>query len=150
MHGSCRFLKSLAHTASNLTDDWAEFEFLHVNLGPHWKQCEAQQLFTTVVDVDNTGWERPPGLGTCALEKSFFLCHVIHNWLRSSDDHGVVSPQHCSSTECLRQPCFTSGVQEHTSVTSCTSIRLTGMLLTCACRCCMCMASQEWGFTVPI
>ncbi len=63
MHGSCRFLKSLAHTASHLTDDWAEFEFLHVNLGPHWKQCEAQQLFTTVVDVDNTGWERPLGLG---------------------------------------------------------------------------------------
>ncbi|KAL0042664.1 hypothetical protein WJX79_007254 [Trebouxia sp. C0005] len=91
---SQRFIKSLAHTASHLTDDWAEFEFLHVNLGPHWKQCEAQQLFTTVVDVDNTGWERPPGLGTCALEKTFFLCHVIHNWLRSSDDHGVVLHVH--------------------------------------------------------
>ena len=145
MHGSCRFLKSLAHTASHLADDWAEFEFLHVNLGPHWKQCEAQQLFTTVVDVDNTGWERPPGLGTCALEKTFFLCHVIHNWLRSSDDHGVVSPQHCFSTECLRQPCFAP------SVTSCTSVLgFTGMLLTHACRFCMCTASQEWGFTVPI
>lgn len=89
----CRFLKSLAHTASHLKEDWAEFEFLHINLGPHWRQREAEQLFATVVEVDNTGWERPPGLGICALEKTFYLCHVIHNWLRSSEhgEHGVVS-----------------------------------------------------------
>ncbi len=29
-------------------------------------------------------------------------------------------------------------------------LSLTGVLLTRACRCCMCMAFQEWGFTVPI
>lgn len=57
-------------------------------------------MFETVVEVGNTGWERPPGLGTCALETSFYLCHVIHNWLRSSDDHGVVSTHYLITVTC--------------------------------------------------
>ena len=46
----------------------------------------------------NAGWERPPGLGTCALETVFYLCHLIHNWLRSSEGHAVVRLKCCTST----------------------------------------------------
>lgn len=67
---------------------------MHINLGPDWKQQEAQELFDSVVEVPpNAGWERPPGLGTCALQTVFNLCHFIHNWIKSSTtekQHAVV------------------------------------------------------------
>lgn len=88
-----RFLKSLTGTAEYLQTNWKEFEFLHIKLGPGWQQREVQELFDTIMEVPPTaGWERPPGLGTCALETVFNLCNLIHNWIRSSERHGVVGP----------------------------------------------------------
>lgn len=88
-----RFLKSLTGTAEYLQTNWKEFEFLHIKLGPGWQQREVQELFDTVMEVPPTaGWERPPGLGTCALETVFNLCNLIHNWIRSSERHAVVGP----------------------------------------------------------
>ena len=89
-----RFLKSLTGTAEYLQTNWKEFEFLHIKLGPGWQQREVQELFDTVMEVPPTaGWERPPGLGTCALETVFNLCNLIHNWIRSSERHAVVRPR---------------------------------------------------------
>ena len=96
--GSCRFLQALADTSGYLKADWKEFEFLHIKLGPDWQQAEAQQLLDNVMEIPpNAGWERPPGLGTCALETIFYLCHLIHNWLRSSEEHAVVRLACCNA-----------------------------------------------------
>lgn len=108
-----RFLKSLADTADYFQANWKEFEFLHIKLGPGWQQQEVQELFDTVMEVPPTaGWERPPGLGTCALETVFNLCNLIHNWIRSSERHAVVRP-------CLYWCCFAhSFMHGHVSATT--------------------------------
>ena len=43
--------------------------------------------------MDNSAWECPPGLGVCPLDVIFGTCKIIHNYLRSSEEHVVVSPE---------------------------------------------------------
>ena len=43
--------------------------------------------------VDNSAWECPPGLGVCPLDVIFGTCKIIHNYLRSCEEHVVVSPE---------------------------------------------------------
>ena len=45
------------------------------------------------LQVDNSAWECPPGLGVCPLDVIFGTCKIIHNYLRSSEEHVVVSPK---------------------------------------------------------
>lgn len=86
-----RFLKSLTDTSDNFAKDWDEFDFLHINLGPDWKQLKDKKLFTNVCEVPSSaGWECPPGLGTCALGTIFNLCHTIHNWIKLGEQNAVV------------------------------------------------------------
>ena len=47
----------------------------------------------TDFQVDNSAWECPPGLGVCPLDVIFGTCKIIHNYLRSSEEHVVVSPE---------------------------------------------------------
>ena len=87
-----RFLKSLTETSDYFKKDWPELECLHINLGPDWKQQEIHQLFRThyFEDPSNAGWERPPGLGTCALATISTLCHIMHNWMKEGEQNAVV------------------------------------------------------------
>lgn len=86
-----RFLKSLTDASDSFAKDWDEFDFLHINLGPDWKQLKDKKLFANVCEVPSSaGWECPPGLGTCALGTIFNLCHTIHNWIKLGEQNAVV------------------------------------------------------------
>ena len=92
----CRFLKYLAACGASLKEDWHELTPLHINLGPQWSKqihddFRANDPRAGIVEPRHTGWERPPGLGTFALENMFHLCTMIRQWLHSEDLQSVVS-----------------------------------------------------------
>ncbi|KAL3142161.1 hypothetical protein ABBQ38_002519 [Trebouxia sp. C0009 RCD-2024] len=82
---------SVFDTSDNFAKDWDEFDFLHINLGPDWKQLKDKKLFANVCEVPSSaGWECPPGLGTCALGTILNLCHTIHNWIKLGEQNAVL------------------------------------------------------------
>lgn len=84
-----RFLSHLTACGNSLNEDWRELELLHLNLGPQWPK-DILDDWKNIVEYEKTGWERPPGLGTCALEAIFNVCNVMRSWQHQGDLNGVV------------------------------------------------------------
>ncbi len=63
-----------------------------INFGPSWPSPEASTTFgNSILELKNAAWERPPGLGLCALDTLFAACAFIQRWLLLESDHVAVS-----------------------------------------------------------
>ena len=66
---------------------------LTLNNGPAWTRARwAYDLYnSSVFETASNEWEKPPGLGICALDQLYQLCDHIANWHALGDRNVVVS-----------------------------------------------------------
>ena len=89
-----RFLKDAAAALSYLRIDGGErSQLLLANFGPIWGSAEVYKWFSgfsSVLELDWTAWERPPGIGSLPLDGLLSMCQAMFTWLHAADDHVVV------------------------------------------------------------
>ena len=88
----CRYQRHLRDVHANLPAGLKEF-ILTLNNGPAWTRARwAYDLYnSSVFETASNEWEKPPGLGICALDQLYQLCDHIANWHALGDKNVVVS-----------------------------------------------------------